>query len=112
MRMTAYKSERQKGTENKGLREWYIACCSHFTPRWCPVETPLADRLSIKYVSFVFEWFRRVNSKYLLGSGNQKKKKVFIEKTASMFDTGVVEGVSKLFHRSLVQSVLPQRSEF
>lgn len=77
--------------------EWYIACCSHFTPQRCPIEAPLVDRLSIKYVSFVFAAFHRVNSQYLLdmrnnnNSNNKKTFFFFIELTASVFDIGIME---------------------
>lgn len=52
--------------------ECYIACCSHFTPQRCPIETPPMDRMPIKYISFVFASFCWVNPKYLLDVSNKK----------------------------------------
>lgn len=67
-------SERQKDTESERDRpcECYIACCSHFTPQRCPIETPPMDRMPIKYISFVFASFHWVNPKYLLDVSSKK----------------------------------------
>lgn len=64
--------ERQKDTESGRPCECYIACCSHFTPQRCPIETPPMDRMPIKYISFVFASFHWVNPKYLLDVSSKK----------------------------------------
>ena len=65
-------SERRKDTESGRPCECYIACCSHFTPQRCPIETPPMDRMPIKYISFVFASFHWVNPKYLLDVSSKK----------------------------------------